>query len=608
MKSRTMRLSQTVAPFGVGAIYDYRGESLIACDTARWGNAGERLELQRLADALGVAGFRSAPALHSRFGSAPPLPFIRFPRWLFCATCRSMFRWRDADEREGEPARCGACPRHPQLVPMRFVLTCRAGHLSDIPWEMWAHLGARSDEQKSCRSRNLAFLARSGAGTGLEALIVYCRTCKSERSLRGITGQVDHLGMRCSGKQPWVYSETPASCDEPPIAVQRGASNLYFADVRSAIDIPPGSDYDVFDDEVALITNTPEFEVLTSSDDEDEDYVDFIIAKLAKRIEVDAELIRAVVAGAVAATEGRPMNRQPTGDLRRDEWHALLDKRPQSERDRFLTRRSTLLQEQDELMEVDRLLKERLDDPVLVTRLREVRALTAFRRYDPGGPRIKPQLDNPAVNWLPAIEVYGEGICVPFPEDQIRRWESRRDVIDRVAPLESRRADSLVGDRVPKASARFVLLHTFAHLLIRRLAFECGYTAASLRERVYSADLRDGGFDPFAGVLIYTAAGDAEGTLGGLVRQGHPPRLAGVVVAMLEEAAWCSSDPICIESGAKGFQGLNLGACHACSLVAETSCEYANSFLDRGLLVGPRGYFTRVLDSALAASGSRRID
>lgn len=607
MSSRTIRLSQTVTPFGVGAIYDYRGESLIGCDTARWGNAGDRLELTRLSDALSVAGFRSAPALHSRFGAAPPLPFIRFPRWLFCATCRSMFRWRDSDERDGEPARCPSCPRHPQLVPMRFVLTCRAGHLSDVPWELWAHLGARTDEQKSCRSRNLAFLARAAAGTGLEALVVQCRTCKAERSLRGITGRVDHLGMKCSGKQPWVFTENPASCDQPPIAVQRGASNLYFADVRSAIDIPPGSDFDVFDDEVALITNSPEFEVITSSDDEDEDLADLIIAKLAKRLGVEAERIRAVAAGAVAAAEGRPVSRQPTGDLRRDEWNALLDKRPQNERDRFLTRRSVLVDAADEITDVDRLLTDRLDDPVLVTRLREVRALTGFRRYDPAGTKIKPHLDSALVNWLPAIEVYGEGIFLPFSEPSVRRWEARQDVIDRVSPLERRRSESLVGDRVARASPRFVLLHTFVHLLIRRLAFECGYTAASLRERVYCADAKDDGPEPFAGVLVYTAAGDAEGTLGGLVRQGQPPRLAEVVVAMLEEAAWCSSDPICIESGAKGFQGLNLGACHACSLVAETSCELANSFLDRGLLVGPQGYFTPVLDAAFAATGSRRI-
>src|SRR4051794_28149458 len=144
---RTIRLSQTVAPFGVGAIYDLRGESLAPVDTSRWGGMGERLELDRLAKDLGVQGFRSAPARTDQFSTrGPRLTFVRFPRWLFCPVCRRMTLWKSELEVAGEPARCGYCTRtpRPELVPMRFVLTCAEGHMGDVQWDRFAHSRAES--------------------------------------------------------------------------------------------------------------------------------------------------------------------------------------------------------------------------------------------------------------------------------------------------------------------------------------------------------------------------------------------------------------------------------------------------------------------------------
>ena len=95
-----------------------------------------------------------------------------------------------------------------------------------------------------------------------------------------------------------------------------------------------------------------------------------------------------------------------------------------------------------------------------------------------------------------------------------------------------------------------------------------------------------------SGLLVYTAAGDAEGTLGGLVRMGEPGRLEAVIMRALEAATWCSADPVCMEMGARSGQGpdsCNLAACHNCTLVPETACENFNRFLDRGVLVGEIG-------------------
>ena len=158
---RTIRLSQTLAPFGVGAVYDFLGESFVACDSYRWGNHGVRLRPAGLDKALGVKELRSAPT--ASFGThSGSLPFYRFPQWLFCPRCRRMTRWSTKMEQPNQPATCPACGKGgrkpPQLAPMRFVLVCEDGHLSDIPWPRWAHsLAGDNHKQRQCQSKDLVF-------------------------------------------------------------------------------------------------------------------------------------------------------------------------------------------------------------------------------------------------------------------------------------------------------------------------------------------------------------------------------------------------------------------------------------------------------------------
>lgn len=148
-------------------------------------------------------------------------------------------------------------------------------------------------------------------------------------------------------------------------------------------------------------------------------------------------------------------------------------------------------------------------------------------------------------------------------------------------------------------SARYVLLHTLSHLLIRQLSLECGYSGASIKERIYST--YPGSDVKMAGILLYTSSSDSDGSLGGLVRKGRPESFEVIFRNMLQEASWCSSDPICIESHAQGYDSLNYAACHACSLLPETSCEMRNCLLDRAAVVGTikdreRGFFGPLLE------------
>ena len=195
----------------------------------------------------------------------------------------------------------------------------------------------------------------------------------------------------------------------------------------------------------------------------------------------------------------------------------------------------------------------------------------------------------PEDEWLPAYVVFGEGLFFQFSEERLASWIANQPkVTERVKRLASnfQRTQERRGGPSREVSAKLILIHTFSHILMNRLVFECGYSSAALRERLYVSD--DEG-SKMSGVLIYTAAGDAEGTLGGLVRMGQPGNLEAVVERALHYSTWCSGDPVCMESGAVGGQGpesCNLSACHNCALVPETACEEFNRFVDRGLLVG----------------------
>jgi hypothetical protein len=233
------------------------------------------------------------------------------------------------------------------------------------------------------------------------------------------------------------------------------------------------------------------------------------------------------------------------------------------------------------------------DDVLLLERLREVNALIGFTRVEAPEETVDPSERPPMANlsrskpeWVPASEVHGEGIFIRFNEERIRQWETEAAVMKRDRLLQEGhrqwRAARNLDPTLGYPGIRYSLLHTLAHLLIRELALECGYNAASIRERIYASTDKE---NPMAGILLYTAAADSDGTLGGLVDLGKPDHLERLLDEALRRASICSSDPLCSEHDPTKDSSLHLSACHACSFVAETSCERGNRYLDRSLLV-----------------------
>jgi hypothetical protein len=233
-----------------------------------------------------------------------------------------------------------------------------------------------------------------------------------------------------------------------------------------------------------------------------------------------------------------------------------------------------------------------LGEVVLVERLREVSALRGFTRINApddlgsrGGKIVRLSRDAP--RWLPCSEVRGEGIFIRFPENTMLEWEARYRESGAAHTLREgnrawRERRGLPGDE-GWPGERYVLLHSFAHVLIRELALECGYTASSIRERLYATTPGDP--EPMAGLLLYTAAPDSEGTLGGLVSLGERDQLGPLLRQALERAQLCSSDPLCSEHDPRSDSSVHAAACHACQFASETSCERGNRFLDRATLV-----------------------
>lgn len=601
-RERKLRLSQTVAPFGVGAIFDVLGESLVATDTTKW-RGGNILQAKRLATDLGVDHFESAPVVRegAPSGRTRGVPYSRFPRWLFCSKCRRMVFWKSKWEEVGQSPTCGVCGSNQQLAPMRFVLACRNGHLDDVPWQEWAHSRAKGHEQSGCESRDLRF--RTGSGGTLASLFIVCHTCKASRNLAGILGPeaMKEINCECKGRQPWQPTDAQrvAECTEIPKVLQRRAGNVYFAHVKSAIEIPPESDYSDDEEVVDLVMSHIVFRAMSSGPADLVPNGAQIVARYAGTTEQHVleilEQDRRDISGtsAVGSTE--------EGQIEVDEWRAFQAPDPDvDERSTFVARQVALSPNKDSGREAYDELADLVDAVVVVDKLREVRALTGFSRYEYGHTIIRPDLKlSSNQSWLPAIEVFGEGVFLSLKEGQLLAWERNSGVEAREKTLSARLSQSHWGQYLIGSSPRFVLLHTLAHLLIRQLAFDCGYSAASLMERIYCGGSQHG--VSMAGILIYTAAGDSEGTLGGLARQGEPPRLVETLLRALLAASWCSQDPICRESNGQGSDSLNLAACHACTLVGETSCTHGNLLLDRGLVIGGEGvpgYFERVITLA----------
>ncbi|EFE69259.1 DUF1998 domain-containing protein [Streptomyces viridosporus] len=594
-----IRRAQAITTYGVGSLIAVDHESFVVsgldeADRSWRPDESPRTYERRLARLLDVDHFRLPPA--SDDTSKDGLRVRRFPLMHSCPECNELQHHRDFNPPAGRSV-CGTC--EVDLVPSRFVVACEAGHLGEFPYRQWVHRSPDRGSTTVGKCGGKLRLRTSGRTSSLRSILVSC-TCgrAPEVSMEGSfrRNALKDLGLKCRGHRPWLGTSAPEQeCGLPLRTLQRGSSSVWQPVLKSALSIPPWSNRR--EDPLA-----GHWEKLRKYETREavEIYLDAVFTEGAWPLSLDD-----VMTLLAAEREEDPADGESAAfdhryrALRNKEYERLRSGNDESEHSRdeqFIC--ETPLGDQSVLDPLG------VTGPMLVKKLREVRALKAFTRLvdaeSTTDAKEMPLSDKP-LRWLPAMEVRGEGVFLRLDEERLGTWEKTIAVaarVERMRTAHQRVLDQRADDpsrAVPSpATPRMVLLHTLAHVLITEWSLEAGYPAASLRERLYAAA-------DMAGVLIYTATSDSAGSLGGLVAQGEPDLLDRTVRSAVRRAEWCSSDPLCMETEVSAT-GTNLAACHACVMLPETSCEHNNILLDRALLIGTPddssvGFFPHVLAS-----------
>lgn len=635
LKNKTaysVRASQAVLQYGVGAMVDFRDRTLMTAAPEYWGGSVSRIRDERLEKILHVDYF-GKPGDKDDVKFAEGISYVRFPEWYFCPSCRRFkpigewvteYRAKSPKKAEEDPhmIQTMKCPKcFQELVVARIITVCQEGHIDDFPWVKWVHCQNFGGPKEICSRPELTITTSSSASEGLEGLTLKCLNCGAAASLRGAfdPGKFEELDKKtdfrynfhCAGKHPWKHKTESCKSTEYPKVLQRGSSSVYFPVTESSLVIPPYSS------------------IVTNKIDESAAYAEYkaVIASYLSTPGITAETIELlrnsqtqVYAQRIAQETAIPFDKV-VGVLKRknaapdDGEYSTASVKYRAEEYEAITG-ETVIEAEDygefylEGVDISAYNLPFLKSISLIHKVREVQALVGFTRLKPvdstdapGSQAVIVPVKEPDTKWYPAYDVRGEGIFIEFDSSSINNWRSENQFLaERVALLNDNYKKSFIGENHPREiTGKFLLLHTISHLLIKQLSFECGYGIASLKERIYCSEAADG--KEMAGILIYTACGDSEGTLGGLVRQGRSDTFPSIFNKAIENARTCSNDPVCSLSQGQGRDSLNLAACYSCTLIPETSCEEFNCFLDRGVVVGTfdnpnLGFFQGVYEGA----------
>lgn len=591
-----IRKSHSITTGGPGALSDFPRMSGIISGIDNWESTLGKINFEKMQihernlERILCKKFFVQPQMmeDSRFPGG--ITIERFPEYYYCPECGVLDKYYKIEKKSDNPTKynrdlyCGMCSqskgRNIKLIPSRFVVSCKHGHIKDFPYEWWVHRN-----NNGCSNPKLS-IEISKRINNLEGITIKCQ-CGAKENLEKIMDKGSLYQLHCYGEMPWLgkkedhkgwFSEYPDEvCGEELRVLQRGANNVYYPCIISALTIPPYSSriQRILASDIVVLTDYYQKpEALRRAN------LDFYYESHKNRLRCDRNRFDQELKHALGITDSGYKDIQ---ELVRGEYNALSDE-DCSDPD-FLTMK----------MDVPEELCGFFEQIKIVGRLREVQVLQGFKRISQDGSAMAPLSKKP-LDWLPGNELYGEGIFIRFNESKIREWEKR---VANFYKALIRRAENTFFSRgkIEEKNLRYILLHTTAHLLIRELTLQCGYSAASIKEKIYSSADDD---KPMCGILIYTASSDSDGSLGGLARQGIPEKLKDTVISMIENASWCSNDPVCIDSRAQGYASLNYAACHACALLPETSCECSNVLLDRGAIIGTSddstlGYFYEFL-------------
>jgi hypothetical protein len=610
----TIRQTKTIGDCAVGAICRSGSECFVPCDITFWVDLNNKpigmpipLIREHLKSFLKHRGFPGINLLQAPIFTVIKdkstgqdrilghrIPSVRFPSWMRCLKCGLLHHlpWLKFEAEQGkkvdsvEDLRCSSLGCGGKLEFETWVLISSEGYLDDIPWGFLAH----RNENRSCNSKSHLYLRRNHKGL----LELQCRLCSSPAvDMNGLRNKEFFTGLYKMRKQPWLkeYSIVQQELRELPIAVKITDVRVHMPDIVGALDIPPESRIDE-NDVRARIVQLDDWNFIKPYQRIDRNKYRRLIKSTALLLGVDR--------GAINSALDDLENGWPTADLSAPEngvtsvdemiaaeYNALCTCYDDfSEHERFITEHQTvnwkaLIKSGDMALHQKKILAT-VDKLIVVKRLREIQAFCGFFRKAKGGISTPPGL-NGSTTWLPACELYGEGIFFSLDEKKLHEWEVLSCCKECAELIAKRLEKSIFRMGLPAPTPRFILLHTIAHILIKQLEFSAGYPISSIKEKIYCSD--DTSF-PMSGILIYLVVPNKMGSLGGLSEHGKPENFLKLWLKAIEKAEYCSYDPICSEHEGQGPDQLNRAACHGCALLPEISCAYNNCLLDRKFITG----------------------
>jgi hypothetical protein len=597
-----VRLSHLLGQSGVGAIVRGAKGLVVVQDTRQWTDrqgfpGGEIIRyVDRVRAALDIKEQLREPPIAKELEHGQVdgvyVPATRFPSWTRCPSCGALEPWPWKNNPSDQIPNCTRhdCKRHPRLEQVSWVLVHPDGYLSDVPWHNLTHKSARNPTQKNCAIRDQLRLIERG----YDQREIRCDACRVSTSFRGD----EWMNFGQERMQPWTADDFVPKTENTDKNLAQvlvlNDTRVYSPKSETVLVIPPESRVRKGTVVDLLYRNSKDRRRIDSA--RTPLAKKGIIRTLATEYRCEPDDIKtawADIAGGYPLYGEKFTPRQ----LKESEFKAFLEVLPDQREDEDLVTRNKSedwdqLGKNEDLNSDVKNIIQGVRHLVRVDRLKAVRVFRGFARLDweiessvgteknsskePVPPDIIGKSD-----WLPAIELYGEGIFFALDEDRLRKWEETPAVVSRLEQLQPRFNQSGRNDPNP-LTTRFMLLHTLSHLLMRQIEFEGGYPAASLIERIYCSTTPE----PMAGILIHVAVPDIAGSLGGLADLAEPKRFLGILTRALEHSHWCSLDPVCSEHEGQGPGLLNRAACHACALVPEPACEYGNTLLDRVFVKG----------------------
>lgn len=574
-----VRQSQLISTFGVGSIIDFVHDTVMIAGADNW-DESENWEERRLFNnnlqAITDVEYFLAPktAVNTLYSKSQDVESYIFPQKLYCPICKHIIDVRELGNQQkkhscfmpsvlkpGKP--CGG-----HLVASRFVIACPNGHIEDFPYSWWVHHG--KDCEKSSNPRIIMY--NYGNRSDIDSLIIECEDCHEKRGMSLAFSRnafAGENGYQCRGKHPHLGKDYTFECAETMTARLRSSSSVYFPAIMSALTIPPWSRRAV------QLVESEYVELTAWSQHGEQAILDYIKRKILPRAKHSITLPDLFSAYKLIKEQKGSSKMQSEADILAAEYEVLC--RGASNDDEYIS----------SIAKVPMGFEGLFDAITIIEKLTVINALVGFTRIHPWDGDLDSNqlaiLSKTKKNWFPAVKLLGEGIFFRFNQDALNNWE--RAIANRYQEMAGELAESfLENDRF---SPQYVALHTFAHLLIRQLADDCGYSASSIKEKIYSTYMDDPNRPNMCGVLVYLATSDSEGSLGGLISiASDSKRMQSIFKNMLHKALWCSADPLCCTSTQQGFHSLNYAACHDCVLLPETSCEFRNVLLDRISIVG----------------------